>query len=166
MYQLDIGGIYLGTLEAFNIQQSYRLFDTTSSALRMADGSTRVQCLQPAKLITQISGSGAIPPGLSQLIRGQEYLLKCIAPRTISAATTATISSELSKVTMRSDVPLEYSAWLGDRLIPWNGSATITGAQAYRVSYVPQFDAILTQIDEQADVYRARWSWSLTFEQS
>ena len=165
-HQLDIGGTYLGTLEAHSVQQSYRVSDGQVRELRMADGSTRVQCLTPPKIITQIRGEGWIPPALAQLVKGQEYTLKCLAPRSLSSATAGGIATALAAVTRRSDVAVEYSAWLGGRLVTWNGSATITGAQAYRASYVPQIDAVLTQIDEQADVYRARWSWSLTFEQS
>ena len=158
-HELVINDIYLGRLESLNLTQTYDRIPGGRGYLRMANGALVAQCFWD-KIITRISGEGWIPPALAQLVEGQSYTIKCVAPRTVASATPS-----LTIPTRRTDVAVEYSAWVGGQLVDWNGSATLTGAQSYRATYVPQLTAILTSRSEAANIYPARFPWSLTFEE-
>jgi hypothetical protein len=128
----------------------------------MADRSLVPQCFGTAKLGTQISGQGHIPPGLDALVMGTAYTVKCFGPRTISSSTTT-----ITLPTKRSDVDVIYTALDSTKtLVSWDGSTPVVGALAYRATYVPQFDGYLTRKFVDGDIYGASWSWQLTFEES
>jgi len=158
-HQLVINGITYGNLETLNATQSYGRVEGGRSSQRMADGSLVSQCFW-SKISTTLTGTGVIPPGLDALDEGISYTIKCLGPRTISSSVPS-----ITLPTRRSDVAVEYSAWVGGELVDWDGLSVVAGAQAYRATYVPEITARLVAKSVNGDIYSARWAWSLTFEE-
>lgn len=160
-HTLVIDGVHFGEVEVRSVRQIYEDVREGVSARRMASGDLNVQCFQPAKIKTTITGEGILPPGMDtlQLLR-EEYTLGCVAYRTISSA-----SNTITLPGYRSDVSLIYSVWVGGVLIPWDGSSVVAGAQAYRATYVPEITARLTEKRVECRHHEIKWDWSLTFEE-
>lgn len=159
---LEIGGIYFGSIEGDEITQSYEDIPEGVFRGRLADGTQIVRSSFGAKVRTRITGKGVLPPGMDTLdMRGTSYLLKCVGYRTVSSAT-----NSITLPGHRSDVPVIYSAWTSSGvLIPWDGSSVITGAKAYRATYVPEFTAHLVDKSVSGPYRGDNWSWELMFEE-
>jgi hypothetical protein len=158
-------------------------FDQTYAQLRAeklnrtADGSASLRRLWDNKLATTITGKGWIPSGFEALDTGATVTLKCAMPRhAASASTTVTLPAA-----RRSDTdhePVGYAV-VGDHLVetPITNLAAIlagstddatltavTGATGYRVSYLPQFSALILSATSKGS-NDATFEWSLEAEQ-
>lgn len=167
---LELGSVAIPMHAALDLEQTYEDIGPTT-ILRMMDGAGVLQGTW-SRLRTTISGSGAIPVGISGLDRYVQHTLKCVAERAIDSPSNAITLP----VTRRTDAGYEPFglAVMADQTIVQSpaslaGNAlTITpvaGAIGYRATWWPQLTVWLLPWQERKDHMQAQTGWQITCEE-
>ena len=164
MRELVIDGLALPLRSLLDLQIDFDE-DRSVNRARMMDGSMVQHASWYGKLIIEISASGEIPPGLSDLDYTSSLTLKSAAERTISS------SSNIITVpaARRSDYGVEGRAFVGSE---WQSTpvsmsvdeATLTivaGAARYEAIYWPEIVCFCDPPKVTQNVRARRYGWSL-----
>lgn len=155
--------------EAQSYSQNYEII-SGSSIFRTLDG-TGVKQQNWTKLKTTITGSGALPAGLSGLDFSLPITLKCGAARKV-ASTSNVIAIPANRRTELTNLPFAFKYIDG---IPYRTTLVFAGnvatipvdglAQGYSVSYYPEIEVIMNDPTESVELIGDQFQWSLAAEE-
>lgn len=168
---LSIGGIDIPIYAALDIEQSYELVGGFSTMRMMSGAAVKQQ--HWTKLRTTIAGGGWIPAGLATLDWSAAQTIKCVATRSVTAATNL-INIPSSRRTDSGYTPFAHAHMASGEVI--NTTCTmvvnqavcgiVAGAVAYTVRYFPQLSAYSDGPRERTDVAGASMGWELVAEEA
>lgn len=171
----ELGTVIVPIHSAYELTQTYEPLGGYAT-IRMLNGAALKQ-QNWEKIGTTLSGQGLIPSGLEGLDYSVEQLMKCAAPRAVTAfSTSIVIPAE-----RRSDVGFEPTGWAytdpeGKNRGVWQETAivivvdTVTltpvvGALNYQVRYFPEFMVFSEKPNQNISVHPSDQNWSLEAEQ-
>lgn len=160
--------------EALEFSQTYAAIGG-QALLRMQSGQG-VKQTHWEKLSTDITCSGVIPVGLTEIDYARSYILRCGAKRAVtSSSSNITVPAD-----RRSDSGFEVKGyaliedglgrgeWQETPVVLVGDVAQLTpvaGATLYRAYYWPELVVFSDAPAENADVHGAQYSWSLSAEE-
>lgn len=167
---LEIGSVAVPLWASMEIAQTYALIGG-AAVLRMMNGAAKKQT-HWQRLATTISGAGNIPAGLDGLDYSQPLVIKCVAPRSITAASNV-IAIPAARRSDAGHLPHGFAETAAGVLqatpVSMAGNvATLTpvvGAARYQVLWYPQFSALSDGPREDGDVGQARSGWQIEAEE-
>lgn len=165
MITLELGGVAVWPLAQHTMRQSYEDLRASTDHEMYSFAAFR-QTHGNKKLRTTINAQGWEPHGLAGLDYTQPLVLKCVAPRSL----TALVNAIALPAARRADVPPRGFALKADGTeveTPLSLAAdiatltTVAGAVAYRVAYFPQITVFATLEEEDTDMNAANFSFTL-----
>jgi hypothetical protein len=166
---LQVGDAIITLPQSLSFTQTYEEFGNDARS-RTLWGNTQVQCSW-TKLRTQISGEGALSPGLSAIPLTDPQMIQCASPRGVGS-----LYPNIPLPTYaRTDPGYEASAlalskgiWRPVGVNVTNDVAEVeapAGAEAFLVEYYPAFMAFITSLREDYDRTASIFRWSLEAEE-
>jgi len=168
--QLKINGVAVPVYAMLNISQQYTPLQAVYRA-RTAGGSLVQRTLWDSKLRTVVTGSGVIPPGISDIDYSSSFTLSCVAPRSLVSAS-ANITIPAARRTDAGSTPygraLTGDTWESTP-VTMNGNVAeltpVSGATQYQVVYFPELTVIADPATEDHPSHGPVYGWTLTAEE-
>lgn len=166
MIVFELGGVPVRLEAALEFNQTYRRLGGYS--IQRALNGAAEKHVQWARLGTTLSGAGNLPAGLAGLDYNQSMVLKCGAPRGITAPSNVIALPAARRADLLpKGFALFEDRWIATPVAMAGNTATLTivaGANAYEVFYYPQM-AVFAEITDEGDMREARYRWQIEAEE-
>lgn len=169
MITLRIGGIPISVESSDSISQTYAAIGGFADVRTLAGGLIRQRNWRKLKSTISV-GEARFLPAVQGLDLDVPQLISCVGPRSIASASPAiALPSD-----RRADVvPYGFAVLPGGFMQPTTGvlagdTLTLTAvatAVQYQACYVPEFMALITDLNERFDYRSAVAGWDITVEQ-
>jgi hypothetical protein len=170
----EIGSLVVYPVAGFDLQQDYAAIQREAILRSITARGIKQMAEGHEKLRVTTSGSGWMPAGLNSIDRSQQWVVKCIKPRSVPAnfsTRQATLPS--SRRNDAGFTPWGYAVQpdgmavkVGVTLV--GNLATVeavAGAVAYAVGYFPQITAYVSPPAESGDMGTATYRWEIVAEE-
>ncbi|MCP3849776.1 MAG: hypothetical protein GY694_06000 [Gammaproteobacteria bacterium] len=165
---LIIDGIEVTFRSSLELKQTYSPVNN-GTLLRMADGTAIKQTPAWGKLRTEITSSGWLPDGLSDVDFNDSVIVDCVANRSITSDSNAIAIPG----TPRPDLDPWGVALVNDKWVDVGSSfagGTLTidvtaGATKYQARWMPRLTLFCNGIETETDNSEAVYSWTLSGEE-
>ena len=166
-----LNGIVVNLVAASDFTQSYQRVGGGRARRRTQNGTLKTS-QHWTKVATELSGSGNIPFGLSDLDYSQDMTLSCGSPRSITSVSNI-IAISANRRSDQDHTPYGFAIFK-DRAVSTPASiaantATLTpveGALSYTVSYFPEIVVAVEEPVESLNRASGLFSWSISAEEA
>ena len=166
-----LGGITVHLVAASEFTQGYQRVGGGRARSRRQNGTLKTS-QHWTKIATELSGSGNVPFGLSDLDYSQNMTLSCGGPRSITSISNI-IAIPAARRSDAGHTPFGFAIFdsyaVATPVSMAANTATLTpvaGALSYTVSYFPELIVAVEEPAESLNRSSGVWSWSISAEEA